>query len=513
MTARLHARGLAALVAAALLLAGCNGDDSSGSDESSPDNAPAPTVGGEGSTKLRDYYDQELDWRECDQGECATASLPVDYGSPDGDTTEVKLARRPADEPKRRIGTLFLNPGGPGGSGIDYVAQFTSQASDELLARYDVVGFDPRGVGTSDPVDCMSDEEQDEFVAADPDPDTRAEIREFVASTKRVGKGCLAKSGKLAANMSTIDVAKDLDVLRELVGDDALQYAGASYGTSIGATYAELFPKRVGRMVLDGAVDPTLSPRESSLAQAKGFEKALRAYAKDCVANGDSCPLGDDVDKGIKRIGDLLDDLDRKPLDTGDADRPLTRSLAFFGIALPLYDEAGWPALNVALQSAFDGDGSVLLGLSDQYFQRTSSGYANNQLEAQTVVNCLDSRSDVTPAEAKAGAEEFGRAAPTFGPIMAWSELGCAAWPIDPTYKPLDIDGEGAAAIVVVGTTRDPATPYEQAVALAKQLDSGVLLSREGDGHTAYHRGNQCIDDALDAYLLDGQVPEDGTRC
>lgn len=518
MTARPHARSrgsraLAALAVVTLLLAGCSDDDSSGSDESSPDSTPAPTVGGEGATELSDYYDQELDWRECDQGECATAALPVEYDSPDGDTTEVELARRPADDPERRIGTLFLNPGGPGGSGIDYLAQFTSQASDELLARYDIVGFDPRGVATSDPVDCMSDEEQDEFVAADPDPDTPAEVDEFVESTKRFGKGCLATSGKLAANMSTIDVAKDLDVLRGLVGDDRLHYAGASYGTAIGATYAELFPDRVGRMVLDGAIDPTLTPRESGLAQAKGFETALRAYAKDCVDNSDSCPLGDDVEAGVRRIADLLDKLDEKPLDTGDEDRPLTRSLAFFGIALPLYDEAGWPALNVALERAFDGDGSVLLGLSDQYFQRTSSGYANNQFEAQTVVNCLDSRSEATPEEVEAAVGDFERASPTFGEIFAWGELGCAEWPIDPQHKPLDIDAKGAAPIVVVGTTRDPATPYEQAVALSRQLDSGVLLSREGDGHTAYHRGNQCIDDTLDSYLLDGEVPEDGTRC
>ncbi|MGH3358113.1 MAG: alpha/beta hydrolase, partial [Nocardioidaceae bacterium] len=277
--------------------------------------------------------------------------------------------------------------------------------------------------------------------------------------------------------------------------------------------YAELFPDNVGRMVLDGAIDPTLTPRESTLAQAKGFEGALRAYAEDCVSQGKSCPLGDDVDAGMKRIGDFLGELDENPLATGDDARPLTQSLASYGIAVTLYNEESWQYLTQALDSAFGGDGSVLLALSDQYFQRDSSGYANNQQEAQIVVNCLDGPSDATVSEVRRGVAEFEKAAPVLGEFLAWGELTCAEWPIKPQQKPLKIDGKGAAPIVVVGTTRDPATPYEQSVALARQLDSGVLLSRDGDGHTAYHRGNRCIDDALDGYLLDGEVPKDGTEC
>ncbi|UYM03391.1 alpha/beta hydrolase [Solicola gregarius] len=516
MPSRRRARIAAGLLLVTLVAAGCTDDDSPSADPSSdPTTAETETQPADSGVpaELRPYYRQQVDWSSCSQGDCATVKVPVDYAEPGGETTELALARRPADDPDKRLGTLFINPGGPGGSGIDYLQTFTDQASDDVLARYDIIGFDPRGVGTSDPVECVDDEELDKIVAADPDPDTSAETKAYVDSVVSMGKGCLAGSGALAENMSTIDVAKDLDVLRGLVGDELLTYAGASYGTFIGSTYAELFPKKVGRMVLDGAIDPSLSLREATMAQAGGFEGALRAYAEDCVSGGESCPLGDDVDAGMQKIGDFLEKLDDSPVETGDTNRPLTRSLAFYGIALPLYDEQAWPALSQALGNAFGGDGALLLQYSDLYFDRTSGGYESNQFEAQSAVNCLDTSEDVSPADIRKAVPAYEKAAPVFGEIFAWSELTCGQWPIESAHKPLDIDGSGAAPILVVGTTRDPATPYEQAVSLAKELDSGVLLSRDGDGHTAYHRGNACIDETIDAYLLDGDVPDDGKEC
>lgn len=519
MPARRTARGFAGLLLVALVASGCSGDD----DAPSPDGGgDSPSSTSHGSSKpddsgvaadLRQYYRQEIDWSECDAGECATVDVPVDYAEPDGKTTELALARRPADNPDERIGTLFVNPGGPGASGIDYLEQFTSQASEEMLARYDIVGFDPRGVASSDPVDCLDDEELDAFIEADPTPDKAAEVRDLAKSTKAMGKGCLADAGALAENMSTVDVARDLDVLRGVVGDKTLSYLGASYGTFIGSTYAELFPKRVGRLVLDGAIDPSLTAHESSVAQSKGFDTALRAYVDDCVANADTCPLGSDAESGMRKISDFLDQVDKEPIDTGDANRPLTESLAFYGIVLPLYDEQSWPALSQALSGAFEGDGEMLLQFADLYFSRNSAGFESNQAEAQLAVNCLDSPSNATPADIRAAMPAYEKASPVFGEIFAWMEAGCASWPIEPAKKTPKIDGKGAAPILVVGTTRDPATPYKQAVALADQLDSGVLLSRDGDGHTAYHRGNSCIDETIDAYLLEGEVPKDGTEC
>ncbi|MDN5854121.1 MAG: alpha/beta hydrolase [Actinomycetia bacterium] len=515
----LLARGFVGLLLLALVASGCSGDD----DSSSPDEpSDSPSATSTDSTKpadsgvaadLRPYYRQDVEWSACDAGECATVNVPVDYDKPDDEMTELALARRPAGNPDKRIGTLFINPGGPGGSGIDYLEQFVGQASDEMLARYDIVGFDPRGVASSDPVDCLSDEELDAYIAQDPSPETPAEVRELERQTKKMGKGCLADAGALAKNMSTVDVAKDLDVLRGIVGDDKLHFAGASYGTFIGSTYAELFPKRVGRLMLDGAIDPSLSAHEATLAQSEGFNTALKAYVKNCIDNVSTCPLNGSVDAGMKQIGDFLDQVDKKPLDSGDADRPLTESLAVYGIVLPLYDERSWPALTQGLSAAFAGDGAMLLRFADLYFARTSAGFETNQPEAQMVVNCLDSPTNVTPADIRDAIPTYEKVSPVFGEVFAWMEAGCASWPIKPDEKSPKIDGSGADPILVVGTTRDPATPYEQSVALADQLDSGVLLSRDGDGHTAYHRGNACIDKTIDAYLLEGEVPKDGKRC
>ena len=513
------ARGFVGLLLVALVASGCTGDDDSSSpDQEANSSSPTTTDSTKPSdsgvpAKLRPYYLQDLEWSNCDAGECATVNVPVDYGKPDDETTELALARRPADNPGKRIGTLFINPGGPGASGIDYLEQFASQASDAMLARYDIVGFDPRGVANSDPVDCLSDEDLDAFIAEDPSPESTSEVRKLAKQTKAMGEGCLADAGALAENMSTVDVAKDLDVLRGVVGDDKLRYAGASYGTFIGSTYAELFPKRVGRLLLDGAIDPSLSAHESTLAQSEGFNTALQSYVEHCIDSASSCPLEGDVQAGMKQIGDLLDKADKKPLDSGDENRPLTESLAFYGIVLPLYDERAWSALTQALSAAFDGNGEMLLQFADLYFSRTSGGFTTNQAEAQMAVNCLDSPSNATPADIRAAMPAYEKASPVFGEIFAWMEAGCASWPIEPDDKAPKIDGKGAAPILVVGTTRDPATPYEQAVALADQLDSGVLLSRDGDGHTAYHRGNACIDKAIDAYLLNGKVPKDGTEC
>lgn len=476
---------------------------SGGFDEPTPLKAGAPQG-------LESFYTQDLSWSDCDGGHCAWVTVPIDYDKPDGATTRLRMVVYPATGDSTR--SVFVNPGGPGGSAIDFAATMKSSLGDDVRRSADVIGVDPRGVGLSSPLKCLSDKKFDAYAAGDPDPDDAAEIAASRAASTALGKACVANSGELAAHVSTVEVARDMDVVRALMGRKTLDWFGASYGTELGAVYAELFPQRVGRMVLDGAVDPSLGPVESSFAQAQGFQRALAAYAADCVTS-DDCPLGDDADAGVAKIAALMKQLDATPL-PGSGDRKLTEGLAFYGIAVTLYDKETWSYLTQALTAAFQGDGSVLMALSDAYFERQPDGsYATNGGQVISAVNCLDSPGGLTLADVEQQTPRFVKESPVFGRALAFGALGCTDWPITSANPLPQIDGKGAPPIVVIGTTRDPATPYESAEALAKQLDSGVLLTRDGDGHTAYLSGNSCITKAVDGYLADGTVPKAGTTC
>ena len=461
--------------------------------------------------ELARFYEQALDWTRCSGFECARLQVPLDYGEPDGETIELAVLRVRATDRGQRVGQLVVNPGGPGASGVQYAAA-GSRAFGQTLSRYfDIVGFDPRGVGASNPLECADTAQTDELLSADPDPDTPGEVARLDALTRSFGQGCLAASGDLARHMSTVEVAKDLDVLRGTLGEAQLDYFGASYGTLIGATYADLFPKHVRRMVLDGAVDPALSAEQLALGQAKGFETALRAYLEDCVDGGD-CPLGGTADEGARRLADLLAQIDADPLPTS-GDREVTQGLAFFGVVWPLYVKSLWPLLTAALSEALEGRGDRLLALSDQYTKRDSDGYTINSMAALLAVNCLD-HNDYTPIDEvpdRVGA--FRKASPTFGRVFAYGLATCQFWPVKSDERTESLDAAGAAPIVVIGTTRDPATPYRQSVSLAEQLESGVLVSRDGDGHTGFNQGNSCVDAAIEAYLVSGTAPKDGLAC
>ena len=460
---------------------------------------------------LAPFYSQTIEWEQCDDLLCATVTVPVDYRDPGGETIELALNKVSADDPSQVIGPLVVNPGGPGAPGTDYAEQAPLAFRSQLLDRYDVVGFDPRGTGESDPVDCLTDEELSEFLAADPDPDDAAEGRLYVATQQHFFDGCVQRSDSLIGHVTTAETARDLDVIRAALGQTTLTYFGASYGTKLGATYAELFPTKVGRLVLDGAVDVSLPSRELSLAQAGGFETALRAYVQDC-ADGTDCILGDTVDQGMQAISDLLDEIEAQPLPTQQG-RELTVGNAFYGIVAPLYNRDNWTLLDQGLSQALDGNGSTLLLLSDFYASREGDAYTDNSAEAIYAINCLDDPYSIDAGQVPAEYADFEEVSPTFGRVFAWGLTGCRGIQVRSTEKPLDIRGEGAAPIVVTGTTRDPATPYAWAVALAEQLDSGVLITRDGDGHTAYNAGNDCVDEAIEAYLIDGTVPDDGLSC
>ena len=492
-------------------------------DEQEPQALPSPTLSAKPVPEptesesaavdgLERYYTQDVEWASCrGQFECTEIQVPLDYERPDGETITLSLLKVPAGSPRQRVGSLVVNPGGPGGSGIEYAANTALYFGTEVRQAFDIVGFDPRGVGQSTPVDCVPDDRLDEFVASDPDPDTPAEIAASDRMAAELGRGCVQESGDLAAHVSTVEAARDVDIIRALLGDRRLTWFGASYGTFLGATYAELFPERVGRMVLDAALDPSLSSEEMSLAQARGFEVALRAYVGACVERG-GCFLGRSVDEGAQRIRQFLDDVERQPID-GDGERMLAVGNAVLGIWAPLYNDGYWPLLDQALQQAFRGDGRALLGLSDAYTSRGPSGYVDNSLEALYAVNCLDTDDPVPSSEAQELIPKFEDASPTFGAIFAYGLSSCAQWPVSRDHDPGPLTAPGAEPILVVGTSRDPATPLEWAEALASQLESGVLVARDGDGHGGYNAGNDCVDDVVEAYLVSGTVPKSDVTC
>jgi len=463
----LPAHGAALVVALALLLSGCGvfGTDSSEGPASPSSSTSEATT----AARLGTYYSQRLDWKSC-QGtlQCATLKVPLDYARPAGRSIGVELLKVPAKAQGARLGSMVINPGGPGASGVDYAAAATRIYGEPILKSYDVVGFDPRGVSRSAPVDCASAKQFNTLLQSDPDPDTAQERAYSDRLLRRFGRGCLSRSGGITRHMSTVEVAKDLDVLRAALGDRKLTYFGASYGTAIGATYAELFPDKVGRFVLDGALDPRSSTLQLNLVQAQGFETALRSY-----------------------VGD-----------------------AYYGIGLPLYDELYWTTLDGALQAAFKGDGTQMMALADAYLERKPDGsFASNSFQAFYAVNCLDHDDAVPTKDLQRHQARFEKAAPTFGRTFLYSTTACNQWPVHTGKGGRRLDAVGIPPVLVVGTTRDPATPLVWAQALARQLPGSVLITRDGDGHTGYGQGSDCVDDAIEAYLVSGTVPRRDLTC
>ncbi|GAA1920872.1 alpha/beta hydrolase [Streptomyces durmitorensis] len=499
-------------LAAGLLISGC----SAGSSTADASMAALPRATPEG---LSPYYGQKLNWRECGVPgfECSTMKAPLDYAKPDGAAIRLAVSRKKATGPGKRLGSLLVNPGGPGGSAIGYLQTYAALGyPEEVRAQYDMAAVDPRGVARSEPVTCLNGKQMDAYTQTDITPDDQRETAELSDSFKKFAAGCEKHSGEVLPHVSTVEAARDMDILRAALGDEKLSYVGASYGTFLGATYAGLYPDRVGRLVLDGAMDPSLPARRMNRDQTAGFETAFQSFAKDCVGQSD-CPLGtkSEEDAG-KRLTSLFDDLDRTPIPTGDSDgRKLGEALATTGVIAAMYDEAAWPQLRTALAAAIkEKDGAGLLALSDSYYERDSDGTYANLMFANAAVNCLDLPPAFDTADdVKKSLPDFEEASPVFGKGLAWASLNCAYWPVKATGEPHRIEAEGAAPIVVVGTTRDPATPYRWAESLADQLSSGKLLTYEGDGHTAYGRGSKCVDSAINEYLLEGKAPEDGKRC
>jgi pimeloyl-ACP methyl ester carboxylesterase len=507
---------VAGLAVAAVALSGC-GILWDAKAESAPRASLAPNLDAvpEG---FGDFYAQALDWRACDgidEGtyDCTEVTAPLDWADPDGGEIELAVIRRHADSGDP-AGSLLTNPGGPGASGFDLIADSALFAVGEDLAEvYDVIGFDPRGVGRSTAVTCLDPEAMDAYLYDIPTHPrgTPEWERELTESNRAFAEACEARSGGILPFITTDNAARDLDLLRAVLGDETLNYLGYSYGTFLGATYAKIFPANVGRLVLDGAIDPSIPGIEVGTVQAAGFESALRAFMTWCLGERE-CPFGGTLEEALDDLATLLASVDRAPLANEDG-RRLGADTLVTAIVSALYADVRWPYLAQALTDALAGDPAVAFALADDYNSRAADGsYLDNTAEAFRAYNCMDYPIEDDP-EAEAAARAYvAENAPTIAPYWEGVET-CADWPAEATGVRQRITADGAPPIVVVGTTNDPATPYSWSVALAEQLSSGVLVTRVGEGHTGFNKGNACVDDAVVDYLIDGTVPEDGLRC
>ncbi len=480
-----------------------------------PATVSAPT-GERVGAGLEPYYRQVLKWKPCEGGDfqCTTAKAPMDWKNPAGKSIDLALIRKAAGG--TALGSLLVNPGGPGGSGYDFIRDNFNYAVDSKLQQnFDIVGFDPRGVNKSSAVKCYQDPaEMDRFLFdVSPNPfGSDAWIADQRTTNRAFGAACLKYTGDLLGFVDTNSAARDLDLLRAALGDKKLNYLGYSYGTLLGATYADLFPKKTGRLVLDGALDPSTTSFEVGATQAQGFENALRAYIKDCKT-GKNCPFSGSVDAAMTDIRSLLDRLNASPLRAKDG-RELSSSVMFTAIIFPLYSKTNWPYLSDLFTTVMQGDPAVAFQLADSYYERTAKGtYATNSTEAFIGINCLDYATEsTTDASLRADAAKLASLAPTLGPQLSY-DTSCAAWPFPPTRERAPIAAAGSAPILVVGTTNDPATPYVWAKSLARQLQNGRLITYRGEGHTAYNKSNSCVNNAVDDFFVGGTVPKTDPQC
>ncbi|WP_205850458.1 alpha/beta hydrolase [Mycolicibacterium sp. CR10] len=468
-----------------------------------------------------------IQWSPCEAGpseqprlladaECGMLSVPVDWDntdSPEGGVAQIAMIRYKATGDK--IGSLVINPGGPGESGVEAAASMAGTLPDVVRQRFDLVGFDPRGVANSSPaLWCNSDADNDRLRADNVVEYTPEGVAHIEAETKEFVQRCVDKMGKdFLANIGTASVVRDLDAIRVALGDDKLTYLGYSYGTRIGASYAEAYPEHVRAMILDGAIDPNADPIEADIRQAAAFQQAFDDYAADC-AKDPTCPLGTDPAKAVDVYRSMIDPLVEDPAQTNDP-RGLSYNDAIVGTILPLYSPNLWRHLTQALTELKDGDGDTMLTLADLYMGRDADGRYNNSTDARVAINCVDKPAITDRAALVEQDRRIREAAPfmNYGEFTGYAPMStCAFWPVPPTSSPHEIKIEGLPPVLVVSTTNDPATPYEAGVDLARQL-GGTLVTFEGTQHTVVFNGNTCIDDIAARYLVDVTVPPADTRC
>lgn len=501
-------RRVGAVLVAAALLVGCS---ASGSDEATSSTTVPTTEADGGAPATTAAPDDDAgpvpaaDWSDCGRGfECTTIEVPLDYEDPEGETIEIAVTRHPAEDPDRRIGTLIMNPGGPGGSAIELAQSFLR--GGELGDRFDIVGFDPRGVGASSPLDC--DSHLQEMYDADPSIDSEADRTETLETSQAFVDECAERYGEILPFLGTTDVARDMDEVRKVLGEEQVNYLGYSYGTSLGQEYARLFPERVRTMVLDGVVDHEPDGLTTATGQAAGFETALASYAENCAEEG--CGFAGTAEEAIAEVSAAAE---RAPIPAPGADRPATPGVVSLALAQALYSETLWGSLSSALRDALDGDGTGMVELADMYLGRDGDGY-DGGFEVYFAVSCLDESWPADPDEVIAAADAAAAEAPTFGSPIVIDYLRCSLWPAEAKpLEPVPSDLEGLPPVLVISTTNDPATPYENGVRVAEQIPGAVLVTNEGEGHTIVGQGKPCIEDIFLAYLVDEELPADGTTC
>jgi pimeloyl-ACP methyl ester carboxylesterase len=492
------------VVALAALLAACSVHVAANSPTATT--SPATTGGPNGAgTTSTTTGTRSISWTSCDSDfECAKVEVPVDYQHPDGPKLSIALVKVPATDPSKRIGSLLVNPGGPGGSGID-LAEGNSWPS-AIRERFDIVGFDPRGVGRSSPLDCH--QTLAEMYHSDPTPRTTAETTHLLQESRTFVHNCATAYRALLPHLGTRDVARDLDQIRLALGEPKLNYLGYSYGTSIGQVYADLYPTHIRAMVLDGIVRLGQPGLEAAADQGRSFERNLDAFEAGCTTDP-SCPLGDTAAAVVTRVQAKVE---AAPIPAPGQDRPLGPGEFQLGVGQALYSQSEWSSLASALEQADHGNGSDLVRLADAYLQRNPDGSYPNGFEIYFAVSCLDWSWPHDPAAILAAGRATARTAPHLGEGTVTDYVRCAYWPTPP--QPLTPPkAVGSPPIVVVSTTNDPATPYVDGVALAKRLPKGVLVTHRGNGHTIYAQGDACVDDAVNQYLITLTPPTNGLVC
>jgi pimeloyl-ACP methyl ester carboxylesterase len=505
------------------LLAGCNNGDDGKTAAATPPPAPAPATSAPAASApaLKGFYEQKLDWKPCaddkatkgDEAklDCATLKVPVDYAKPDAKSIDVAAYRyKTTGDKPAGLGAIAVDPGGPG-SPVRGLVLSTGATNKELTARYDIVGIDPRGTGATGGLDCVDDKELETLHEVAPSPGDAAEVGQAAGFLKKFGDGCAQRTGgELLAHLGTVDVAADLDVFRAALGQEKLNYLGYSYGTYLGAIYIEKFPDRTGRFVLDGALDPAKNRYDNAKQQAQGFDNSFRAFLKDCLA-GAQCPYDGTVDEAVAAVRAKLDALDKKPL-TGRDGRKVTPGVVGYTLSYSLYNSKSWPDVRGFLAAWEKGEADLMLNIYDFRTGRAKDGtFPANTDEGYTAINCADGRM-VTAAEADRLTAEIDKTAPVMGSSVVWSWAADCRPPTGDLAHTLN--APTAPPVVVVGTTGDPATPYADAQALAKQLPGSALVTFEGEQHTVYNgNGNLCVKNAVNGYLLDGKLPAADTRC
>lgn len=501
---------MALLSSAALLLSGCVATGSKSPEPLAPVASSAP----EG---FEDYYNQTVEFESCgDELFCADISVPMDWEDATSEPISIATVYRKADK-SRAAGFILFNPGGPGSSGYDWVKE-SSQflGTKKLRENFNILGFDPRGVGKSSAVRCLNDAEYDEFLYGVTgfelgSDDDLAASQEAI---KAFGEKCLENTGELLGHVDTVSAAKDMDLIRAVLGEEKLNYLGYSYGSFLGTTYANLFPERVGQFVLDGAIDPTVSDENQTLNQIRAFENSLRTFLESCEQFAD-CPFSGYVEGDLKTIKNFFLDLEKRSLPT-ESGRELTIWAAVTGLIMPLYSESYWGYLSSAFDQALnDGTGDIFLILADQYNDRGEDGkYSTNLIAANYAISCLDSRASTNVFNMKRQNEALLEAAPTLGRYWQFGALRCESWPFEVKQSPTSYRAEGAPTILVIGTTGDPATPYSQAQALAGEiLENAFLLTYNGEGHTIYGQQVGCVDNLVDKFFLTAELPAQDPNC